>query len=58
MNEKKFKLFTGQSKYCSKWWIKYTIENGEWKSMSFPTKADRQRTINQLKEQGYTETKE
>lgn len=51
MNEKKFKLFTGL-------WIRYTIETGEWKSLCFPTKADRQRTINQLKEQGYTEIKD
>ena len=58
MNEKKFKLVTGKSNYGAMWWINYTLENGEWKSMFFPTKADRQRTINILKEQGYTEIKD
>ena len=51
--EKRFETFESQSKFTAKWWIRYTLENGEWKSMAFPTKKDRQRTINALKEQGY-----
>lgn len=48
-----FSTFEGQSKYCSKWWINFYDEKGNYGTKSFSTKKERNTYISTLEKNGY-----
>lgn len=51
-----YHFFEGQSKYVSKWWIGYDYM-GQYTTHAFPTKKARKEFADNLKSQGYKESK-